>query len=213
MKNLYKKYSYLIFLFVVIVSLFDMRFAIVAIICMLAPIILALAGTGRYWCGNYCPRGNFYDNVISKITPKKKAPKFLKSTGFRVFMIFFIMVNFGLGLYRNWGNLYGIGFVFYRIIVITTIVGIVLGLFTNSRAWCNFCPMGSLSYFIAKFKGRKVNLSVDKSCVGCGLCTKVCPMGISPKEYKNDTVKNPDCIFCEKCLYKCPKKSIKILKK
>ncbi|MGV2686171.1 4Fe-4S binding protein, partial [Clostridium perfringens] len=61
MKNLYKKYSYLIFLFVVIVSLFDMRFAIVAIICMLAPTILALAGKGRYWCGNYCPRGNFYD--------------------------------------------------------------------------------------------------------------------------------------------------------
>ncbi|GAA0086456.1 4Fe-4S binding protein [Clostridium sp. CTA-7] len=213
MKNLYKKYSYLIFLFFVIESLFDMRLAIVAIICMLAPIILALAGKGRYWCGNYCPRGNFYDNVLSKITPKKKVPKFFKSTGFRIFMIFFIMANFGLGLYKNWGNLYGIGFVFYRIIVITTIVGIVLGLFTNSRVWCNFCPMGSLSYFIAKFKGRKVNLSVDKSCIECGLCTKACPMGISPKEYKNDTVKNSDCIFCEKCLYKCPKKSIEILKK
>ncbi|MCR1954753.1 4Fe-4S binding protein [Clostridioides mangenotii] len=210
MKNLYKKYGYLIFLFFVILSLFDMRFATVAIICMFAPVILAITGRGRYWCGNYCPRGNFYDNVISKISPNKKVPKFLKSTGFRVFMIFFIITNFSIGLYKNWGNLYGIGFVFYKIIVITTIVGIVLGLFSNSRTWCNFCPMGTLSYFVAKVKGRKVDLAVDSNCVGCGICNKACPMGITPKEYKNDLIENPDCIFCEKCAYKCPKKSIKV---
>lgn len=33
------------------------------VICMLAPVLLA-PFKGRYWCGNFCPRGSFYDNVI-----------------------------------------------------------------------------------------------------------------------------------------------------
>lgn len=213
MKNFYKKYGYFVFLFFLVLSLFDMRFASIAVLCMFAPIVLAIAGKGRYWCGNFCPRGNFYDNVLSLISPKKKVPKFFKSIGFRIFMIIFILFNFSYGLYKNWGDFYGIGFLFYRIIVITSIVGILLGVFNHYRAWCNFCPMGTLSYFISKVRGRNVNLSVDHNCVSCGICNKACPMGISPKEYKNDSVKNKDCIFCEKCGYKCPKQSIKIIAK
>lgn len=209
-KDMYKKYGYLIFLFFLVLSLFDMRFAVIAIICMVAPVALAISGRGRYWCGNYCPRGNFYENVLAKFSPQKKVPKFLKSTGFRVFMVFLIIFNFTMGVYKNWGDLYGIGFVFYKIIVITSIVGIVLGLFYNQRTWCNFCPMGTLSALVAKIKGRKTNLEVDSSCVSCGLCAKACPMGISPKEYKEAKVQDSDCIFCKKCVYKCPKDSIKL---
>ncbi len=210
LKDMYKKYGYLIFLFFLVLSLFDMRFAVIAIICMVAPVILAISGRGRYWCGNYCPRGNFYENVLARFSPKKKVPKLLKSTGFRAFMVFLIIFNFTMGVYKNWGNLYGIGFVFYKIIVITSIVGIVLGLFYNQRTWCNFCPMGTLSALVAKIKGRKINLEVDSSCVSCGLCAKACPMGISPKEYKEGKVQDSDCIFCQKCVYKCPKDSIKL---
>lgn len=209
-KELYKKYGYLIFLTFLILSLFDMRFAIIAIICMVAPIAVAFSGKGRYWCGNYCPRGNFYENVLSRFSTKKKVPKILKSKLFRAFMVFFIIFNFSMGLYKNWGNLYGIGFVFYKIIVITSIIGIILGLFYNQRTWCNFCPMGTLSAVVAKVKGRKLNLEVNNSCVSCGLCTKACPMGISPKEYKEGLVEDSDCIFCKKCVYKCPKDSIKL---
>lgn len=210
LKDMYKKYGYLIFLFFLVLSLFDMRFAVIAIICMVAPVALAISGRGRYWCGNYCPRGNFYENVLARFSPKKKVPKLLKSTGFRAFMVFLIIFNFTMGVYKNWGNLYGIGFVFYKIIVITSIVGVVLGLFYNQRTWCNFCPMGTLSALVAKIKGRKINLEVDSSCVSCGLCAKACPMGISPKEYKEGKVQDSDCIFCQKCVYKCPKDSIKL---
>lgn len=204
----YKKYGYFILLFFLIASLFDMRLAIAAIVCMIAPILFAFMGKGRYWCGNYCPRGNFYDNVLSKFSPKKKVPKFLKSVGFRIFMVALIMFNFTMGIYKNWGNPAGIGMVFYRIIVITTIVAILLGFFYHPRTWCNFCPMGTLSYLVAKFKGRKTHLEVNNTCVSCGLCTKTCPMGISPKDYKGTQVTDPNCIFCKQCVYKCPKDSI-----
>lgn len=209
-KEFYKKYGYLIFLTFLVLSLFDMRFAIIAIICMVAPIVVATSGKGRYWCGNYCPRGNFYENVVARVSPKKKAPKFLKSKLFRTFMVFFIIFNFSMGLYKNWGSLYGIGFVFYKIIVITSVIGIILGIFYNQRTWCNFCPMGTLSALAAKIRGRKINLEVNNSCVSCGLCAKECPMGISPKEYKGSLVVDSDCIFCQKCVYECPKNSIKL---
>lgn len=210
--KIYKKYGYLLLILFLVASLFDMRWAIAAIICMLAPVVFSVIGKGRYWCGNYCPRGNFYDNILKRFSGKKKTPKFLKSTGFRIFMVAFIMFNFTVGVYKNWGNLYGIGMVFYRIIVITTIVALVLGMFYNERTWCNFCPMGSISAFITKIRGRKVNIEVSNTCVSCGLCTKVCPMGISPKEYKNGKVEDKDCILCKQCVYKCPKKSIELSK-
>ncbi|NLK95444.1 MAG: 4Fe-4S binding protein [Clostridiales bacterium] len=204
----YKKYGYSILLFFLVASLFDRRLGIVAVICMIAPIAFAFIGKGRYWCGNYCPRGNFYDHVVSKFSPKKKIPNFLKSMWLRLFMVSFIMFNFIIGIYKNWGNLAGMGMVFYRIIVITTIIGIVLGLLYHQRSWCNFCPMGTLSYLVAKYKGRKIHLNVKSSCVSCNLCAKTCPMGISPKDYKNTQVTDSDCIFCKQCIYKCPKHSI-----
>lgn len=205
----YKKYGYVILLLFLVASLFDMRIGIIAVVCMVGPIVFAFFGRGRYWCGNYCPRASFYDQVVSKFSPKKKIPAFLTSIYFRLFMIALILFNFGLGIYKNWGNLAGIGMVFYRIIVITTIVGIILGMLYHQRSWCNFCPMGTLSYLIAKYKGRKISLEVNSSCVSCGLCSKTCPMGISPKDYKNSQITDPNCIFCKQCVYTCPKDSIR----
>ncbi|MGL4730680.1 MAG: 4Fe-4S binding protein [Clostridium sp.] len=206
----YKKYGYLIFLTFLVASLFNMTLASIAVVCMVAPLVLALLGKGRFWCGNFCPRGNFYDNILKKFSLKKPVPKFFKSTFLRVFMIFFLIGMFTTGVIKNWGNPAGIGMVFYRIIVVTSLVGIVLGMFFSHRTWCNFCPMGTLASFIAKIRGKNINLKVDSSCVGCNLCAKKCPMGISAKEYKDSHILNTNCIHCNECVYACPKKSINL---
>lgn len=156
-KSFYKKYGYLILIAYLIAAYFYMPLGMIAIICMLAPILFAALGKGRYWCGNFCPRGNFYQNVCSHISTKRKIPAFLKSTWFRVLMVLFILGNFSFGIYKNWGNPAGIGMVFYRIIVITTIVGIIVAVFFMPRTWCTFCPMGSIATFIAKLRGGKKN--------------------------------------------------------
>jgi ferredoxin-type protein NapH len=203
----WKKYSFILLIAFVTLSLLDLRFALLAIICMLAPAVVAIF-KGRYWCGNLCPRGNFYDNIISKISNNKKVPKFLKSPGFRAFMFLFMMTMFTLGIKKNWGNPYGIGMVFYRIIVITTIVGVILSLFYNSRTWCNFCPMGTLASVISKFRKNKKVLQVSSHCVSCKLCEKKCSLGIVPYEYKGNALSHPDCIQCGKCVTICPKNAI-----
>lgn len=204
---LWKQYSFIILLAFILLSLFDLRFAIVAVSCMVAPIIVSFF-KGRYWCGNICPRGNFYDKVVSKFSKKRKVPKFFKSYYFRAVILILMMTMFTLGVIQNWGNLYGIGFIFYRIIVITTIIGMILSLFYNHRTWCHFCPMGTLASVVSKMTKNKNGLHVSSHCVSCRICEKQCSLGIVPYEFKGDILSHPDCIQCGKCVTVCPKKSI-----
>ncbi|ASW43429.1 MULTISPECIES: 4Fe-4S binding protein [Eubacteriales] len=203
----WKRYSYVVLFAFIILSLFDLRFALAAIGCMLGPVVLSIF-KGRFWCGNICPRGSFYDNLLSKISNNKKAPKFLKSNFFRILVVILMMSIFAVGISKNWGNLYGIGLVFYRMIVITSIIGIVLSFFYNSRTWCNFCPMGTIASFISRIRKGKRLLKVSTSCVSCKICEKQCYFGIAAYEYKGNLLSHPDCIQCGKCLSACPKKSI-----
>lgn len=205
--KLWKNYSFILLFSFVIFSLFDFRIAIAAVICMVAPILVSIF-RGRFWCGNLCPRGSFYDHVVSKFSNHKKVPKFLKSGLFRAFMVVFMMSMFSLGIYKNWGDLYGIGMVFYRIIVITTLVGIILSFVFNYRTWCNFCPMGTIASVISRISKSNHNMQISSACVSCKVCEKKCPLGIVPYEYKEKILSHPDCISCGKCMTVCPKHAI-----
>ena len=204
---LWKKYSYSVLFAFIIVSLLDFRIALAAIICMIAPVIISIF-RGRFWCGNFCPRGSFYDSILSKYSSKKPVPKLLKSVYFRPFVVVFMFTMFGMGIKNNWGSLAGIGMVFYRIIVVTTLVGIALSFLYNNRTWCHFCPMGSIAAFISYFKKNKKVLEISNTCVSCKICETKCPMGISPYDYKDGILSHPDCIQCGKCVLSCPKNSI-----
>ena len=148
-KKIWKKYSFTVLLIFMIIGIFDPRLALLAIICMSGPIIMAFYN-GRYWCGNICPRGSFYDTVMNRIVKKKRpVPKLLKSTFFRILVILIMFTIFGLGIKSNWGDVSGIGMVFYRMIVATTIIGIIFSYIYTPRTWCTFCPMGSLASFVS----------------------------------------------------------------
>jgi len=207
LKLYWKRYSYVVLLAFILLGLFDMRFALAAVICMAGPIIVSF-WKGRYWCGNLCPRGSLYDSLISKISRNRKIPAFFKSNYLRIIMVLFIMTMFGYGLYKNWGNPYGIGMVFYKINVITSIVGIVLGVIYSRRTWCSFCPMGTIASFISRKRNSSRVLKVSNSCVSCKLCAKSCPLGLVPYEYKGDLLSHPDCIQCGSCITACPKRAI-----
>ncbi|ROR27233.1 4Fe-4S binding protein [Mobilisporobacter senegalensis] len=205
--NFYKRYGYFILLMFLISGLLDLRIGVMAIICMVAPILVSFF-KGRYWCGNLCPRGNFYDNIVSKFSNTKKVPNILKSKLFRVMVIIIMMIIFGAGIKANWGNLYGIGMVFYRMIVLTTIIGVGLSFFYNQRTWCHFCPMGTMASYVARLRKSKRVLRVSPSCVSCKICEKKCPLGLVPYDYKGDILSHPDCIQCGKCVNVCPKNAI-----
>jgi len=205
-----KSYLFWILLAFLAVGYFYPAIGIIAIICMLAPVALA-PFKGRYWCGNYCPRGNFYDKVIAKISPKKPIPAFFKSTPFRLFMIALIMTVFITQMITAWGNWAEMGMVFIRLIFITTVVGIVVGVIYHHRTWCSFCPMGTMaSWFSAKTKP----IFVSNSCVNCKVCTKECPFALSPYTAKSQDqgFSHNDCLKCSRCIEACPKKALRFTK-
>ncbi len=206
----WKKWSYIILIAFLILGMFDFRIGLIALICMITPIIVSIF-KGRFWCGNLCPRGSLYDNVVSKFSNKNKAPKLLKTVYFRGLVITMMLSVFIIGMIKNWGDLYEMGLVIYRLIVVTTIIGLALAPFYNERTWCNFCPMGSFAAIGSKFKNNKnknVLLNINDTCVECKICTKTCPMGIDVHEYKGEFLTHYDCIQCGRCVNKCPKKSI-----
>lgn len=135
---------------------------LIAIICMVAPVVVAF-WRGRWWCGNACPRGSFYDHVMQRVAPRKKTPAFFRHPIFRGGMVAFIMLMFGVQMYAAWGDLSAMGMVFLILIGVTTLVGVILSFFFQARTWCNFCPMGTLAMLVTRWRSRSL-----LSCKNCG---------------------------------------------
>lgn len=184
----------------------------IALICMIAPVVVSMR-KGRWWCGNACPRGNMFDRLLSRYSPHKPIPAFLRSRGWRIFMQFFIFGMFGTQMYFAWGDWSAMGKVFWNIILMTTIVGVILAFVYAPRTWCTFCPMGTLSSWVAPREGKLPNgyksVHVSSACqMKCKSCARVCPMQLTPYDSRGQEngYLHPDCIKCGKCTLACPTK-------
>ncbi len=200
---------WILFLYLIVAYFFP-EVGVVAVICMIGPVAMAVR-RGRFWCGHFCPRGSLYDKVVSRFSPHKPVPAFLRTKAFRVAMLVFIFGMFGLQIYMNGTTLAGIGRAFWNIILLTTVVGVVLSFVYAPRAWCTFCPMGTLSAWVApKAPARGFPyVWVSASCgMKCKRCAKVCSMQLAPYESrgKDAGYLHPDCIKCGSCIASCPTK-------
>lgn len=208
-----KGYSlYWILLAYLVAGFFYPVIGFLALICMIAPVAFAVR-KGRWWCGNACPRGNLYDRFLSKYSPHRPIPAFVRRTGFRIFMVMFIFTMFGVQMTLAWGDWNAMGRVFWTIILVTTIVGVVLSFIYAPRTWCSFCPMGSLSSWVTPHSGRLPEryrrVFVGERCTTkCRLCSAVCPMQLKPYEGRGDAegYLHPDCLKCGRCVAGCPLK-------
>lgn len=204
MFNKLQPYLYWIMLAFLAVGYFYPAIGVLALICMLAPVAVA-AWRGRYWCGNWCPRGSFYDHVLSRISPHRPAPRLLKSRAWRLFMVLFILTVFTVQMYFAWGRAAAVGLVFIRLIVLTTLAGMILAVFYHERTWCNFCPMGTMASWLSK---RRLPLEVTDDCARCGLCSRACPLGLTPYDAENGLFSHPDCLKCGRCIAACPRRAL-----
>lgn len=69
---------------------------------------------------------------------------------------------------------------------------------------------GQRLWFYRKTMGYSDKLKIHSSCIGCGLCTTLCPMNnLSLKNGK--AVAGNRCTMCYRCISRCPQKAITLL--
>jgi polyferredoxin len=208
------QWSWLLLFSFVIAGLFYPVIGMTAIICMLAPVVMAFF-KGRMWCGYFCPRGSFNDIILTKLSRRIKVPAFFRTILFRLLFLLLLISGFMIQIIMAWDNLAAIGQIFVRMVLITTILTILLGYFYQPRTWCLICPMGTMAHFMAKIKacrswGPHIFFKQGK-CTGCQICSRNCPILIDVYRYKESRkVNHPDCLKCTTCVAKCPQKSLHV---
>ena len=172
------------------------------LLLVFASLLLIAPFRGRWFCGNLCPRGSFLDFWLAPISRKVRIPSILKSMKIRV-PIFIALMGFMIFRIINTNGIVDkVGMVFVTLCILTTSIAILFGVIIAPRAWCSFCPMGTLQRILG---GSKYQLRVDRDlCIECGKCQKVCPMQLPV----NEIMQLPDCIKCGRCLEVCPKKAL-----
>lgn len=144
-------YSWIFIILFFILGVIDYRFGLLAVICMSLPIYFALKGEGRKGCNEFCPRGSFLKK-LSPISLRKTAPKWLFSEISKWSIFVVIMTLFIFGVYSAWGDLEKIGFVFFRMVGVSSVVALLIGIIYRERTWCGVCPMGNLATKISQNK-------------------------------------------------------------
>jgi len=157
---------------------------------------------GRWFCGNLCPRGSFADFWLAPVSRKIKIPPAFRSMWIRAPIFVALMGFMVFRILQTQGIVDKVGMVFVTMCILTTSVSILFGVAIAPRAWCSFCPMGTLQRAVG---GSKYQLKVNRElCIDCGKCQKVCPMQLPV----NEILEKPDCIKCARCVEACPKKAL-----
>jgi NAD(P)H-flavin reductase/NAD-dependent dihydropyrimidine dehydrogenase PreA subunit len=215
-----KRFSWTLVPVIAVGGLFWPKLGLLMVPIMLTIIVMSML-RGKYWCGNVCPHGSLFDNLLLPFTRNKAIPRLLQSNFLKIGFFAFFMVMFALRVSRvigSWGTLSfydKLGFVLALNYLIPTILGVTLALTVSSRAWCSICPMGMMQQIMYKvgkltrltrFTDRKIALTQPEQCHKCAKCARVCPMQLTPyQEADHHGVLHAEaCIRCGTCVAHCP---------
>jgi len=184
-----------------------------SLIGMAIPVLIALF-LGRVFCSWLCPV-SFILEIFDRIRKFFGRRKFLKNhllVAKKVLWFILIaellsslVLGMPLFVFLSPPGLIGreiMMLVFFRTVALEgaiLLLVVALELFTR-RFYCrSFCPLGGLLALLGR--KRRLLVQIDQArCTACGICSKVCPMGLVPSEGEGASAY---CWNCGECLDSC----------
>lgn len=109
---------------------------------------------------------------------------------------------------HSWSASY-LGF-FAAIVIVPYFISMLLSPLTGNRAYCRYlCPYGATFGLLNRVGFFRIDHDVT-TCTHCGLCEKVCDMGIPVvrEGRRFGAVNRADCMGCGRCVSECPAGSL-----
>jgi polyferredoxin len=91
-------------------------------------------------------------------------------------------------------------------VIFAGVLGVGVYFFYSGRVWCRFlCPLAALMHIFTRFSVYRI-FANKKRCISCGICTRVCHMGIDVMGYASRGIPMDDveCVRCSSCINSCP---------
>lgn len=123
-----------------IISIIEIKFALLGLIFMFIPIYFAFKGKRELYCSQYCPQGSMLRKMLAKISLNNNLPNFIETEEFRKIMLVFICCTFLLSMHFAGFTLIGIAYSVFKLILCCTAISIPMGIFYKPLAWCEICP-------------------------------------------------------------------------
>jgi len=181
---------------------------------------------GRAWCGYLCPAGGLQE-CVGMVNGKPAKQGWRDRIKYVIWILWmagvittfvlgkndvtvnpFFMTDHGISVAQIFDYI-----VYYGVVCLLFIPAIVHG----KRAACHYICWMAPFMIIGSTIGRwlhlpQLHVEADKeSCIACGRCSKVCPMGLDAKEMVASGKHSmcSECIQCGACIDECPKKVLK----
>ncbi len=191
-----------------------------------AIMLLSSIFLGRIWCGYLCPAGGIQECIgLCNNNPAKQGWRNSIKYVFWTIWIIAVIVTFILGkndvkIHPFYMTDHGISIssiydfiIYYGVILIIVIPSFVHGRRAACHYICWMAPFMVIGSSIGKLlKLPQLHIEANKdTCVSCGGCNKVCPMGLDVKKIVSEDIisKCTECIQCGACIDSCPKKVLK----
>jgi ferredoxin len=180
---------------------------------VILPYLVYRWGKGSF-CGWICSCGGLAETLGDEYRTKAPhGPTAKKVENAGQIVLWFAAVASAFVVLRTWADISLPGtdlmqniYAFVVDIVLAGVLGVGVYFFYSGRVWCRFfCPLAALLHLYTRFSIYRI-FSDKKRCISCGICTRVCHMGIDVMGYASRGIPMDDveCVRCSSCITSCP---------